>query len=112
MGMDPERYIAVMARWRDLFVKGAHLPVMGVSEAELGSIRAPAVVIPGNDKTHSSESGRAAARLIPGSVLHQLPVQDQDVPLIPFEEWAPHEDEIARVFTEFMKSVSETRLKV
>jgi hypothetical protein len=85
---------------------------MGVSEAELGSIRAPAVVIPGNDKTHSSECGRAAARLIPGSVLHQLPVQDQDVPLIPFEEWAPHEDEIARVFTEFMKSVSETRLKV
>jgi pimeloyl-ACP methyl ester carboxylesterase len=112
MAMDPERYIEVMTRWRDIFVKGAHLPVMGVSEAELGSIRAPAVVIPGNDKTHSSESGRAAARLIPGSVLHQLPVQDQDVPLIPFEEWAPHEDEIARVFTEFMKSVSETRLKV
>jgi pimeloyl-ACP methyl ester carboxylesterase len=103
MGMNPERYIDVMTRWRDLFVKGAHLPVMGVSEAELGSIRAPTVVIPGNDKTHSSESGRACARLIPGSVLHQLPIIDQDVPLIPFEEWGPYEDEIARVFAEFIK---------
>ena len=103
MNMDPARYIEVMTRWRDLFVKGAHLPVMGVSEAELRSLRAPTIVIPGNDKTHSSESGRAAARLIPGSVLHELPIRDQDVPLIPFEEWAPYEDEIVRVFAEFMK---------
>lgn len=104
MDMDPGRYIEVMTRWRDLFVKGAHLPVMGVSEAELRSIRVPTIVIPGNDKTHSSESGRVAARLIPGSLLHELPIRDQDVPLVPFEEWAPHEDEITRVFAEFMKS--------
>lgn len=103
MAMDPERYVEVMTRWRDLFLEGAHLPVMGVSEAELRSIRAPTIVIPGNDKTHSSESGRAAARMIPGSVLHELPIRDQDVPLIPFEEWAPYEDEIARVFTGFMR---------
>lgn len=102
MAMDPDRYVEVMTRWRNLFVEGSHLPVMGVSEAELRSIRAPTVVIPGNDKTHSSESGRAAARMIPGSVLHELPIRDQDVPLIPFEEWAPYEGEIARVFTEFM----------
>jgi len=112
MGMDPARYIEAMTRWRDLFVAGAHLPVMGVSEAELRSIRVPVIVIPGNDKTHSSESGRACARLIPGSVLHELPIRDQDVPLIPFEEWAPNEDEIAQVFTEFIKTVTETRLKV
>ena len=102
MGMDPRRYIEVMRRWRDLFVAGAQLPVMGVTEAELASIRVPAVVIPGNDKTHSSESGRACARLIPGAVLHELPIRDQDVPLIPFEEWAPYEGEIARVFSEFV----------
>ncbi len=105
MAMDTDRYIEVMTRWRDLFVKGAHLPVMGVSEAELRSIRVPSIVIPGNDKTHSSESGRAAARLIPGSTLHELPIRDQDVPLIPFEDWAPHEDEIARVFAEFMQRI-------
>lgn len=103
MGLDPDRYIGVMTRWRDLFLRGAHLPVMGVSEEELRSIRVPTLVIPGNDKTHSSASGRVAARLIPGAVLHELPMQDQDVPLVPFEEWAPYEDEIARVFTAFMR---------
>ena len=102
MAMDPDRYVEVMTRWRNLFVEGSHLPVMGVSEAELRSIRAPTVVIPGNDKTHSSESGRACARLIPGSVLHELPIRDQDVPLIPFDQWAPYEEEIARVFSEFV----------
>jgi pimeloyl-ACP methyl ester carboxylesterase len=102
MDMDPRRYIEVMSRWRNLFVAGAQLPVMGVTEADLASIRAPTIVIPGNDKTHSSESGRACARLIPGAVLHELPIRDQDVPLIPFEQWAPYEEEIARVFSEFV----------
>jgi len=103
MKMDAKRYIEVMSRWRDLFVKGARLPVMGVSEAELYSIGIPTVVIPGNDKTHASESGRAAARLIPGAEMHQLPIADQDVALIPFEGWAPHEEEIARVLVDFMR---------
>jgi len=103
MKMDAKRYIEVMSRWRDLFVKGAHLPVMGVSEAELRSIGIPTVVIPGNDKTHSTESGRAAARLIPGAEMHELPIEDQDVALIPFEGWAPYEEEIARVFVDFMR---------
>lgn len=76
--MDPKRYIEVMTRWRDNFVAGAHLPVMGVTEAELRSIKVPAIIIPGNDKTHSSESGRTAARLIAGSELHPLPVTDQE----------------------------------
>ncbi|HKW39132.1 MAG TPA: hypothetical protein VJO54_15140 [Burkholderiales bacterium] len=43
------------------------------------------------------------ARLILGTVLHEFPVRDRDVPLIPFEEWALYEEEIARAFTEFMK---------
>jgi len=103
MKMDAKRYIEVMSRWRDNFLKGAHLPVMGVSEAELRSIKIPSVVIPGNDKTHSSESGRAAARLIPGAELHELPITDQDVALIPFEQWAPYEEEMTKVFAAFMK---------
>ena len=63
----------------------------------------PTLVIPGNDKTHASENGRVAARMIPGAQLHQLPITDQDVALIPFGEWAPYEDEIARTFAAFMK---------
>jgi pimeloyl-ACP methyl ester carboxylesterase len=101
--MDPKEFIATMKRWRELFVAGAHLPVMGVTEEELASIKAPTIVIPGNDQTHASASGLAAHRMIPGSELHRLPITDQDVPLIPFPDWAPYEEEIARVFVDFMK---------
>jgi pimeloyl-ACP methyl ester carboxylesterase len=103
MRMDAKRYIEVMTRWRDNFVAGALLPVMGVTEAELKSIEVPTLVIPGNDKTHSSGSGRTAARMIPGAQLHQLPIADQDIALIPFGEWSPYEEEIARTFADFMK---------
>ena len=68
---------------------GAKLAVLGMTEAELRSIAVPSVVIPGNDQTHDSESGRTAQRLIPGSVLHQLPIEDQNVPLIPFPGMGP-----------------------
>jgi pimeloyl-ACP methyl ester carboxylesterase len=97
------QFIDVLKRWNEIFVAGANLPIMGVSEAELRSIKVPTIVIPGNDKTHASASGLTAHRLIAGSVLHRLPIEDQDVPLIPFPEWSPYEDEIARVFAEFMK---------
>jgi pimeloyl-ACP methyl ester carboxylesterase len=82
---------------------------MGVTDKELGSIRLPTLVIPGNDKTHSKASGLVAHRLIPGSRLHQLPIEDQDVPLIPFGEWSPYEDEIATVVTRFIKDVTAGR---
>ena len=106
MNMPPQRFIEVLTRWREIFLAGVHLPVMGVTEAELRSIKVPTIVIPGNDKVHSSASGRTAHRLIPGSALHELPIEDQDVPLIPFEQWGPYEDEIARVFVEFMRRVT------
>ncbi len=108
MGMDAGDFIDAMTRLRDLFEEGAHWPVMGVDEAELSKMDIPTIVIPGNDNTHSSESGRVAHRLIPGSVLHELPIEDQDVPLIPFAEWAPYEDEITSVFVEFMQRVDAT----
>ena len=109
MAMSPERYIAVMSNWQDQFVAGVNLPVMGVTEAELRSIAIPSVVIPGNDQTHSSKSGQLAASLIPGSVLHQLPIADQEVPLIAYPEWEPYEAEIARVFVDLMRRVESQR---
>jgi pimeloyl-ACP methyl ester carboxylesterase len=101
-----ERFIAVMEKWRSIFVAGANHPVMGVTEQELGALQVPTIVIPGNDKTHSSASGLTAARLIPGAKLHRLPIEDQDVPIIPFPEWAPYEDEIADTFAGFIAQAS------
>lgn len=103
MAMDPKVFVEVMTRWRDLFVAGAQLPVFGVTEAQLNSINMPAIIIPGNDKTHASASGHTVHSMIRGSELHELPIEDQDVPLISFEEWAPQEPEIVRVFADFMR---------
>ena len=105
-----EKFIAVMTRWNEIFESGGHHPVMGVSEQELGSLKVPAIVVPGNDKTHASTSGLAAHKMIPGSQLHRLPIEDQDVPLIPFPDWAPYEEEIADVLTKFIaKTLADPR---
>ena len=106
MAMDPKKYIEVMSNWRDLFVKVAGYPVMGASEAQMGSIKAPTLVVPGNDKTHNLQSGLDAHRLIPGSQLHRLPIDDIDLPLVPFEDWAPLEPEIADTFVAFMRGAA------
>jgi pimeloyl-ACP methyl ester carboxylesterase len=100
--LDPADFIAALTRWRDLFVAGKDLPVFGVSEAELNSMKMPVIIIPGNDKTHDSTAGRIVHEMIPGSEIHQLPIEDQDLPLVPFEDWAPHEPEITDVFAGFM----------
>ena len=97
-----KQFLNVMRRWNDIFVAGAHYPIMGVTAEQLRSIKVPTIIIPGNDNTHSSKSGLVAHDLIAGSELHSLPIDDQDVPLIPFPDWSPYEEEIARVFADFM----------
>ena len=109
MNLDPAKYIAVMSHWHQLFLNGADLPVMGVNEHDLRSIAVPTLIIPGNDKVHASASARVAHDMIPGSTLHQLPISDQDVTLIPFDQWAPYEDEIAQVFCAFMARNPSTK---
>lgn len=103
LAMDPKRFVEIQTKLKEKFVAGAGLPVMGVTEAELGSIRIPTLVVPGNDNTHSSKSGRIAHQMIKGSELHELPITDKDVDLIPWAEWAPLEPEIARAFIDFMR---------
>lgn len=103
LAMDPQRFIAGQKKLLEKFLAGAHLPVMGMTKEDLGSIKAPVLVIPGNDNTHSSKSGRIAHELIPGSELHELPITDQDLDLVPWTDWSPLEPEIAATFIDFMR---------
>lgn len=103
MAMDSERFIDVMLRWREYFIRGADLPVIGASEENLKSIMVPACIIPGNDKTHSRQIGRNANRLIPNSELHDLMTEDLDVDLGPIEDWYAREGEIAAIFVSFLR---------
>jgi pimeloyl-ACP methyl ester carboxylesterase len=101
--LDPKRFIAVMRHWREYFVRGADLPIIGASEADLNSIKVPTVVIPGNDRTHGSETGRTAARLIPNAELHIIWPKDLDVDLSPHEDWDVKNAEMAGYFVAMMK---------
>jgi pimeloyl-ACP methyl ester carboxylesterase len=103
MAMDPKEFIAVQSELLDRFLAGASLPVMGMTEAELNAIKVPTLIVPGNDNTHSSKSGRIAHEMIKGSELHELPITDQDVDLIPWSDWAHLEPEIAASFIDFMR---------
>ena len=109
MAMDPKQYIKVMSNWQGQFIESTKLEVFGMTKDDLNSIAVPTVLIPGNDQTHAAENGRIAARAIPGCVLHQLPIADQEVPLIPYPDWAPHEPEIARVFLDLMRRAERAK---
>ncbi len=105
MAMDPRDFIAVQSNLLDKFLAGASLPVMGVTEAQLGTIKVPTLIIPGNDNTHSSRSGEIAHQMINGSQIYRLPIEDVDADLVGWPDWNKLEDEIAGAYAKFIKSV-------
>jgi pimeloyl-ACP methyl ester carboxylesterase len=102
LAINPEQFVDVMTRWRAYFVASADLPVIGVTEQQLNSIKVPTCVIPGNDNTHSHITGNAAHRMLPGSELHDLWPGDLDIDLFPPEDWATREAEQSAIFTDFL----------
>jgi pimeloyl-ACP methyl ester carboxylesterase len=111
MAMDPKQYIKVMSNWQDQFIASTKMEVFGMTDADLASISVPTVVIPGNDQTHASVNGKLAASKIPGAVLHMLPIEDQEVPLINYTEWAPYEEEIAQTFLDLMQNADARTIR-
>jgi len=103
MAMDPERFIAVMSHWREYFLRGADLPVIGASASDLQSITVPTCIIPGNDMTHGLQSGKTAHELIPNSELHHLFTEQLDVDLGPIEEWHAKAGMHADILLDFLR---------
>jgi pimeloyl-ACP methyl ester carboxylesterase len=105
MAMDPKEFVAVMQSWRKHFLAGADLPLIGVSENDLRRIGMPTCLVPGDDLTHSGETGGKAAKLMPHCEVHRLTQTDQAVDVTPVEEWQAREQELAEVFTNFLARV-------
>jgi pimeloyl-ACP methyl ester carboxylesterase len=103
MKMNPVHFIAVMSRWREYFLKGADLPVIGATEADLRSITVPACIVPGNDLTHGRQTGETLGRLLAKSEVHVLFPKHYDEPLSPREEWDEKAGEMAALFDDFVK---------
>lgn len=104
MDMEPSQFIGVMAHWREYFLRGADLPVIGATEAELRSIQAPAIVIPGNDNTHSQTTGEQLGHILPNAQVHVLFPQHYDMDLSPREEWDDKAPEMAKLFADFINA--------
>ncbi|HWE74274.1 MAG TPA: alpha/beta hydrolase [Stellaceae bacterium] len=103
MSLDPKRFIDVMGRWKKSFDESVNLPIIGASEAQLRSLKVPTVVIPGNDRTHGTATGKLAASLIPHAELRQIWEKDEDADLTPAEDWDPKNDEMTGYFVAMMK---------
>ena len=106
MKLDPQRFMAVMTRWKKSFTDSVDLPVIGASEADLRSLKVPAVVIPGNDRTHGMATGERAASLIPQAELRKIWPGDLDTDLSPAEDWDPKNEEMTGYFVAMMQRAS------
>ena len=107
MDMKVEDFLATMAMWRSRFLSDADLPVVGATEEQLRALAAPACIASGNDKTHTPETARKVAGLIPNSELHDdlvskrgegdlLETWDQ-------AEWKVAEPRLAAIFNQFLR---------
>ena len=103
LAADPQRVIAAMTRWSAGFLQEAELPVIGATADQLRSITAPACVIPGNDNTHPKAVGETLAQLLPDAELNILFAEHQDVDVVPPEDWACREAELATMLLAFLK---------
>ena len=103
LAADPQRVIAAMTRWSAGFLQEAELPVIGATADQLRSIPVPACVIPGNDNTHPKAAGERLAQLLPDAELNILFAEHQDVDVVPPEDWAGKEAELAAILLAFLK---------
>jgi pimeloyl-ACP methyl ester carboxylesterase len=77
-------------------------PILGGSVEQLKSIACPVCIIPGNDKTHSLETGRLVHSIIAQSEIHE-PRQDQlDLDLVPMSDWVA-DGPLASLIVDFLK---------
>jgi pimeloyl-ACP methyl ester carboxylesterase len=103
MAMDPAQFIEAMQAWNARFIEGLHMPIIGATEQDLNAIAVPTLIIPGNDRTHNHAVAAIAHGMIPHSELHDLFPGDLDMDIIPMEDWAPKEAEMAALFADFLK---------
>jgi pimeloyl-ACP methyl ester carboxylesterase len=103
LDMDAAQFIAAMTAWDEQFKTGADQPVIGASEEQLRSIKAPACIVPGNDKTHPQRAAAELARLMPDNELCPLMGEDIDIDVDPHEHWDAKEEALAAILLDGLK---------
>jgi pimeloyl-ACP methyl ester carboxylesterase len=101
--MDVGEFVAVMQRWRQFFLDGADMPVIGVDSATVRTIAVPACVVPGHDLIHPRHIGEALAAILPDAELHHLPPLDRrDDETARHQARLDHQRRLADIFLDFL----------
>jgi pimeloyl-ACP methyl ester carboxylesterase len=107
MKMDPARFAEVMTNWNSAFLEGADKPVIGATEAQLKSLKAPACIVPGNDLSHLRSAAENLGRLMPDAEVHPLITKHYDLDVAPRAEWDAREADLAAIFLDYMLRVEQ-----
>jgi pimeloyl-ACP methyl ester carboxylesterase len=104
MSLNVTDFVATMQRWRQFFLEGADMPVIGVPESVLHEMTLPVCIIPGHDMIHPREIGQRLARIFPNAELHEIPPPER-----PTDEHAraqarlDHQRRLADIFLDFLR---------
>ena len=95
-------FLAAMQRWLAGFHHGSGHPVAGLTPAEMRSIAHPALIVPGNDRTHPLAVGQTAHRLLTNSEYRELMGDDLDAD-VDLDGWAKKNGTLAAYFIDFLR---------
>jgi pimeloyl-ACP methyl ester carboxylesterase len=87
LAMAPGEFIATMQRWERFFTEGGDLPVIGATEAELATIKAPTAIVAGDDAVHPTSAAQNLQRILTDSQYMDPPIPRAEFDAFPsFEE--------------------------
>ena len=103
LSLDRDEFIETMQRWRQFFLDGADMPVIGVDTDTVKSIALPTCIIPGHDLIHPQVVGEALAGMLPNAELHYLPALERpDGNEARRQARLDHQRRLADVFLDFL----------
>jgi pimeloyl-ACP methyl ester carboxylesterase len=108
-----QHFVETMTYWRECFLQSVSLPIVGATEADLRSIKAPTCLIAGNDVIHTPATARKVASLISNSELHDNVVERRSDDDLLNEwnrkEWRDAESRVAEIFALFLRKAEIDR---
>lgn len=107
LAMKTDEFVATMARWERFFSEGGDLPVIGATEEELASIKAPAAIVAGDDDVHPTFAAQNLHRILPNSQFMDPPIAKAQFDAFPSPEERDRvrSERSAGFFAKFLESV-------
>ena len=107
MQMQVSEFIATMDAWRQYFLEGAELPVIGATITQLKSLRVPTCIVPGSDDIHPRLVAVRLAELLSDAELHypfekaqRIELKGQSLETIQ----AAYQAKLPGIFTRFLEA--------